>query len=91
LEGMSDKKLLKKASNSCVPFLLTASTEHPGVNIISFRRVSSHLAYTSSMLIQRKGIPSRALVETHYGSRLQDVTHQAHMWMLGSVNKRDDN
>lgn len=88
---MSDHNLLKKTSNSCVPFLLAASTERPGVNIISLRRVSSHLAYTSSMLIQRKRIPSRALAETHYGSRFQDVTHQAHMWMLGSVNKRDDN
>jgi len=88
---MSDYNLLKKASNPCAPFLLAACTEHPGVNIISLRWVSSHLAYTSSMLIQRKRIPSRALAETHYGSRLQDVTHQAHMWMLGSVNKRDDN
>jgi hypothetical protein len=91
LDGMSDYNLLKRASNSCVPFLLVASTEHPGVNIISPRRVNSHLAYTSPMLIQRKRIPSRVLAETHYGSRLQDVTHQAHMWMLGSVNKRDDN
>ena len=88
---MSDHNLLKKASNSCVPFLLAAPTERSAVNIISLRRVSSHLAYTSSMLIQRKCIPSRALAQTHYGSRLQDITHQTHMWMLGSVNKRDDN